>query len=119
MPDLTDKIQKLKEIHLGSHAEAKLQIEAWEKETARLMQLKEYAENKITLRLTNELQRRVEQIEIILKTDRNLNDGERVKLFERLDSYMWFLKMFNPKLIDDRIDSLNQAVDYELPQPKK
>lgn len=114
MAELSDKIKKLREIHLDSHVSAKNQIDNWEAETARLLQDQDYAKHRTTVRIVEELRKRVAQIKLVLQNDRKLTTEERNVLFERLDGYTWYLKMFDPQNIANQLDSIEKAIDFEL-----
>lgn len=110
MSIIDSKIKELRKEFL--EPEDKATIKAWEKDFKREILKLELKKNDAIKMLINEMKEKIERVNNLLVSDRNLTEKERDKLFERRDSYEWFLNIFSSA--ENRIKTIEIEIDNNL-----
>lgn len=93
-------------------------MEEWTADLTRLDAFQEYAELPITRFMLEKAGAFIVTLRKRLAEDRNLADRERDALFERIDAYTWYLRMFSQEALSydaARIDADVERMLRDLP----
>ena len=92
MADILKKIKEYKEELTWDFD--KKPVEEWEKEVKKAIQKKKVSQLDPIKELLAQISDKVKKIEWVLLNDRELGDSDRVRMFDRMDTYKWFLSFF-------------------------
>lgn len=111
-PEIFENIQKLKEQFLGQDAGAMAEIREWERRVRSAIATSNARKNIAITMIIDESKKRIRMANAILINDRGLTERERDKIFERRDSYQWFVDIFEGA--ESTLREIERNVKFEL-----
>lgn len=112
-PLLTEKLKRLRDYYWNDEGSLK-QIDSYEKNVRKLVILEKLMENQSVIEIVKDAKNRVKTIDIILTTDKNLNETARLELFKEKEVHKFYLDRFDNVSIEQRMEAIYKVVDEEI-----
>lgn len=112
-PRIAEKIKQLKDYYYDDEGSLKV-VEAFEKQARTLILKDKLMENASVVFIVDEARKRVDTINLLLQTDKEMPQEIRAKLFTEKEVHKFYLDRFDNKEIEKRFESLGSSIDREL-----
>lgn len=110
---IEEKIQRLKNMHAGSHPDALAQIRNWESRFAQLKITKDWLKHPITIELREMVIEKIEQAVQVLANTEDLSEVERRAIFEQKKAHLVYLAILTAD-VDGEIKAIERLVETEV-----